>query len=556
MTVLDSPTDSRHAQVRRRPPRWEAALSGVAGAGLALGLTELAAGLFDGMPSLLDSVAAQVIQVLPGGLLTWGIETFGESDRAVIGTSIALVVLLIGAFAGLARRAGRTTDVALFGAFALLGAGATLADINTNFLVVLLVVAVSAGAGFMTMRWLIDVAPPSPSPDPVDDATPATSAGATPPAAPTPPARADDGDHGDAPNVTIDRRKFLAAAGAVGGVAALGVAGGRALAGRSVATAAGPVSVSLPSVAEPLPPVSAATSFDVDGLSPLFVPNEDFYRIDTAVTGPPRVDLSTWEVRVHGQVRNEITLNFDDLVDRGLIEADVTIACVSNEVGGGLVGNARWTGVPLAPLLEEAGVLPGGGQLVGRAVDGFTVGFPTEIAMDGRDAMIAVAMNGEPLPVEHGFPARLIIPGLFGYVSATKWLSDIELTGWDDFDAYWVPRGWSKEGPIKTQSRIDTPTGSVAEGEVVVAGVAWAPTRGIDRVEVRVDDGDWAEAELAEAVNSTTWVQWQLPVTLDSGGHTLTVRATDGTGTTQSQDTVAPHPNGAEGWHSVRVRVG
>ncbi len=554
MTVLDRPTGHDQATSPPRPPRWEAALAGAVGAGLALGLTELAAGVFQGVPSLLDSVAAQLIQVLPGDLLTWGIETFGESDRAIIGSSIALVVVLIGAMAGLARRAGRSTDVALFVAFALVGAGATLADINTNFILVLIVVAVSAGAGWLVMRWLIDAAPISAAVAPRAPATDSWGGGSDDVAGGTDAAA---NDHGDAPGVTLDRRRFLAAAGAVGGVAALGVAGGRALAGRSVASAAGPVNVSLPTVAEPLPAPAAGTSFDVDGLSPLFVPNDDFYRIDTAVTGPPRVDLSSWQVRVHGQVRNEVTLDFDQLVDRGLIESDVTIACVSNEVGGGLVGNARWTGVPLAPLLEEAGVLPGGTQIVGRAVDGFTVGFPTDIAMDGRDAMIAVAMNGEPLPIEHGFPARLIIPGLFGYVSATKWLSDIELTGWDDFDAYWVPRGWSKEGPVKTQSRIDTPSGGSdpAAGEVVVAGVAWAPTRGIERVEVRMDEGDWMEAELADAVNATTWVQWKLPVDMEAGTHTLSVRATDGTGMTQSGDPVAEHPNGAEGWHTVRINV-
>jgi DMSO/TMAO reductase YedYZ molybdopterin-dependent catalytic subunit len=546
MTAVDSPPDHAVAGPARIAA-WRAVLAGAAGAGLALGITEFAAGLLDSVPSLIDAVAAQVIQVLPGDLLTWGIETFGESDRAVIGSVIAVVVLLVGGAAGLARRSGSTADSGLFAAFALLGAGASLADVNTNFFVVLLVVAVAAGAGWWVMRWLVDSSlPASPS---RSRREPAGSDG---------PARPRAGGHpDDRPGVSLDRRAFLAAAGAVGGIAAVGVAGGRALAGRSVATASGPVNVSLPPVADPLAPPPDAASLAVDGLSPLFVPNEDFYRIDTAVTGPPRVDLPTWTLRVHGQVRNEVTLDFEQLVDRGLIESDVTIACVSNEVGGGLVGNARWTGVPLAPLLEEAGVLPGGTQLVGRAVDGFTVGFPTEVAMDGRDAMVAVAMNGEPLPVEHGFPARLIIPGLYGYVSATKWLSDIELTGWDDFDAYWVPRGWSKEGPIKTQSRIDTPTrsSSLAPGETVVAGVAWAPTRGISRVEVRVDDGDWVEARLAEALNDTTWVQWQLPVTLDSGGHTLAVRATDGDGTTQSGEPVPEHPNGAEGWHTVRVQV-
>jgi DMSO/TMAO reductase YedYZ molybdopterin-dependent catalytic subunit len=306
----------------------------------------------------------------------------------------------------------------------------------------------------------------------------------------------------------------------------------------------------------PLPPLPAAADLGIEGLPPFQTPNADFYRIDTALT-VPQVDPATWRLRVTGMVDRELELTFDDLLGRPLVEADVTLTCVSNEVGGGLIGNARWLGARLADLLEEAGVQPGATQLVGRSVDGFTVGFPTEVALDGREALVAVGMNGEPLPIEHGFPARLVVPGLYGYVSATKWLAEIELTTWEAFDAYWVPRGWAKEGPIKTQSRIDVPASlaAVPAGPTAVAGVAWAPTRGIERVEVQVDDGRWAPARLAAPVGEDTWRQWVYEWDATPGGHTLRVRATDGTGQLQTEERAEPIPDGASGWHTIQVRV-
>jgi DMSO/TMAO reductase YedYZ molybdopterin-dependent catalytic subunit len=239
-----------------------------------------------------------------------------------------------------------------------------------------------------------------------------------------------------------------------------------------------------------------------------------------------------------------------------MVERYITISCVSNEVGGGLVGNAKWLGVPLADVLEMAGVSAGAEQVVGRSVDDFTVGFPVDAVFDGRQAMLAVGMNGEPLPFEHGFPARLVVAGLYGYVSATKWLSDIELTTWDGFDAYWIPRGWSKEGPVKTQSRIDTPRGNVGVGPRAIAGVAWAPGRGISAVEVRVDEGAWMQAELSEPLSEEAWRQWNVPWDPSPGSYTLQVRATDGTGQTQTADLAPVAPDGATGYHTVRVNVG
>jgi hypothetical protein len=251
-------------------------------------------------------------------------------------------------------------------------------------------------------------------------------------------------------------------------------------------------------------------------------------------------------------------LSFDELVDLATHEFDVTLSCVSNEVGGELVGNARWQGVPLADLLERAGIGAGATQIVGRSVDGWTAGFPTEVALDGRPALVAVGMNNEPLPISHGFPARLVIAGLYGYVSATKWLQEIELTTWEDFDGYWVPKGWSKEGPMKTSSRIDVPRRGtrIEPGRQPIAGVAWAGERGIGAVEVQLDEGDWLPARLGEELASTTWRQWVLEWDAEAGLHSIRVRAIDGSGETQTEAEAPPDPDGSTGWHLVRVEVG
>jgi DMSO/TMAO reductase YedYZ molybdopterin-dependent catalytic subunit len=300
------------------------------------------------------------------------------------------------------------------------------------------------------------------------------------------------------------------------------------------------------------------TDLGISGLSPIVTPNAEFYRIDTSLL-VPRVDAAAWELSVNGMVDRPLTLTYADLLALPLHERYVTIACVSNEVGGDLVGNALWRGALLRDVLDSAGVRDGATQVVGRSFDGWTCGFPTEWVMtDARDALIAVAMNDEPLPAEHGFPARLIVPGLFGYVSATKWLTNIELTTWEAFDAYWVPLGWAKEGPILTQSRIDVPRSgdTVGGGDVAVAGVAWAPDRGISGVEVRVDDGAWQPAELSTPINHATWVQWRFAWSATSGGHELRVRATDGEGTLQEERATRPPPDGARGHHTISVTVG
>ena len=300
---------------------------------------------------------------------------------------------------------------------------------------------------------------------------------------------------------------------------------------------------------------------DVPGISPYITPitpRDEFYRIDTAVA-PPQVNASNWRLRFTGMVDRPYELTFDDILAMDLSDHVITLSCVSNPVGGSLVGNAVWTGVPLAALLERAGAQSWANQVVGRSVDDFTAGFPTGAVHDGRNAILAIGMNNDFLPVNHGFPARLVVAGLYGYVSAVKWLEEIHLTTWDGFDGYWVPRGWSKRGPIKTQSRIDTPRSNarLRVGETTsVAGIAWAPTRGIERVETKIGGGDWTPCRLGQALGDESWVQWHREWTpAKSGTHGIQVRATDGNGTTQGGFSVPPRPNGAEGRHSLRVEV-
>ena len=353
----------------------------------------------------------------------------------------------------------------------------------------------------------------------------------------------------------LDRRRFLwTAAGGVGLAAgATGLARWLAADDRLDAVRR---AIRLPRPVRPAPPAPAGAELAITGLTPLHVPNSRFYRIDTALR-VPRVDPADWRLEVRGRVDRPFSLTYDELLALPHAEADVTLSCVSNEVGGKLVGNARWQGVPIRELLERAGVHAGADQLVGRSVDGFTAGFPTQRAFEDDDALVAVGMNGKPLPLEHGFPARLVVPGLYGYVSATKWLAAIELATWEELDGFWIPRGWSKEGPIKTQSRIDVPRsrGVLAAGRQPIAGVAWAPTRGIRRVEVRVDDGPWQEARLAAALGDDSWRQWSLAWDPSPGPHEIAVRATDGEGEVQTGERTDIAPDGATGWHTIAVEV-
>jgi DMSO/TMAO reductase YedYZ molybdopterin-dependent catalytic subunit len=515
-------------------------LAGVAGmvaAAVALGVTELISGFRDAHQSLVVIVGNGVIDLSPSFLTRFGIDTFGTGDKPALVVGIIVISLAVGYGIGRAAVARKWIPLAVFDAFAVVGIVAALNDDLADGTVSVFAALLGAAAGVATFYALLAVLRGGVS--------------LAPPPAPSPSLSVRI-EYPTDPHAT--RRAFFAWSGGLTAFAVLAAAGGRTLRGRGRAEAARSEVVLRTPTIEETPGVGLESS--VDDVTPLITPNDDFYRIDTALI-VPQVDPADWSLSIKGMVDDPITLTFDQLLDLATVESTITMACVSNEVGGDLIGNAVWQGLPLGDLLDQAGVQEGATQIVGRSVDGFTVGFPTEVAFDGRPAMVAVGMNGEPLPVPHGFPARLVVSGLYGYISATKWLSEIELTTWDAFDGYWIPRGWSKEAPVKTQSRIDVPRnrGSIDAGPRRIAGVAWATGRGIERVEVQVDDADWIDAELGVALSNDTWRQWVVDWEAEPGSHTIRVRATDGDGETQTDKRSRPDPNGATGWHTVDVDV-
>ena len=515
------------ALVRLRPP-----LAGAVGALAGMGLSELAAGIL-GAPSLVASIGGFVIDNQPPGAKDLVVALFGTNDKLALETLIVVVAAGIGAALGLlAVRRSFLLAAGGFVAFAAAGFLAALRAPSAMPTTALLVAVVAAIGGVRTMSLLLT----------------AGRAGRTATGGPVP-----------IPMPDWSRRRFLLqAAGAAVASTVAGLVGRRLLDGPSAGGgSAQPAALPRPTNEATIP---AGADLAQAGVTPLVMPNERFYRIDTALV-TPSVDVGSWRLRVHGLVDREVSLTYADLAELPLIEQYVTIACVSNEVGGNLVGNAKWTGVRLRDVLAMAGVQAGATQLVGRSVDGWTAGMPTAWIMDpAREPMIALLMNDEPLPRVHGFPARLIVPGLYGYVSATKWLSEIELTTLEGFDGYWVPLGWSKLGPILTQSRIDTPRNGdrVAAGRVAVAGIAWAPDRGVTAVEVSIDGGPWQPAQISVPISDATWVQWLYAWdagAAGSGSHSIEVRATDGDGAVQTPDRTPPAPDGARGHHTIQISV-
>jgi DMSO/TMAO reductase YedYZ molybdopterin-dependent catalytic subunit len=515
-----------------------APLAGLAAAAVAIGTAELVAVLTGSRSAPLVAVGGVVVDTVPGPLKQFAIDVFGVHDKTalLVGTAV-----LLGAFAALVGLLAVRSmvvglaGITLFGALGVAaaltrpGAGPAAAWPSLVGAVLAAVVLWLLIAGPLTIAGTGEpVEVPAATPEPVPDQGNLAGAG---------------------------RRRFLAGVGLVLATATVSGLTGRWLSTRR-GVAAARSAVTLPTPASPAPPVPAGADLALPQLAAYTTPNAAFYRIDTALV-VPQVDPAAWQLRIHGRVRHPITLSFADLLARPMVERDMTLACVSNEVGGDLIGNARWLGVRVKDLLDEADPLDGADQVVGRSADGWTCGTPTSVLRDGRDALLAVGMNGEPLPVEHGFPVRVVVPGLYGYVSACKWVVELELTSFADFDAYWVPRGWSAQGPIKTQSRIDTPRSGnkLPAGPVTVAGVAWAQHRGILRVEVRVDDGPWQPATLAPTVSVDTWVQWSWRWAATPGEHRLQVRATDATGAVQTGQRQPVEPDGATGWHTVPVTV-
>ena len=531
-------TEPTAAPTTRRPRPWLAgATAGLLAGAAGVAVSEALAAVLSGVTSPLLAVGNRAVDATPRPLKELAIETFGSRDKPVLITGVVVTVALLAALAG---AVGVRRPRLALGGFLLLGAVALLAAVTDRaatagavprLLPAVALVVVSAGALLLLLRALRT------SPHRSRQGTAAGGAPTT----------------GEGP-AAFDRRGFLQAATAVGAVAAAGGVVRQAYGGS--AAAAERVDVTLPRPAASAPPLAPGTSLDVRGITPHLTPSSAFYRVDTALSVPD-VPIDGYTLRLHGMVDKEIELTYADLLDRRLVERRITLTCVSNPVGGSYVGNATWLGLPVRDLLAEAGVRDGADAVKSTSADNMTIGTPLHALDDPhRDALIAVGMNGRPLPLKHGFPVRMVVPGLYGYVSATKWLVDLEVTRFADFKAYWSTRGYSVKAPVKTSSRIDVPTSFAhvkAGTQVPVAGVAWSQDRGIKAVEVRVDGGAWHEAELAAADNIDTWRQWVWRWVARPGNHTLEVRATDETGYTQTSRRAPIAPNGSTGWHSVNV---
>ena len=557
----------------KTPSGMRAGIAGVVGAVVAFGIAELVHGLYSSVPSILVSIAQRIVELTPGGLVTAGIELLGKADIPTLIVTVLLGTVAISFFLG--NLAVRHPSLALAGVavLAAIAVAAALADPFVAPAPTIITIAGALLAGAAVTELLLRAAGLRAAIEPAEEPPQAGEPGS----AASPVARAREA--GSDGRIAVGRGGFLLLGGgaAVAGLAAAGV--GRLLGGGTVQSAARPKKLNLPespdgkqpagkgeadkaATHETLPQPPADASIDVPGMPKLITPASSFYLIDTALSSP-RIDVNDWTLSVKGAVDNPVEFSFQDLLGMSTREADITLSCVSNTVGGGLVSNGRWTGVLLSDVLAEAGmsrdkITTASRQLVGRSVDGFTTGFKTDIALDGRNALVAFGLNGSELPVKHGYPVRLVIPGLYGYISATKWLTEIELTNWN-FDAYWVQRTWSKEGPIKTQSRIDTirDGDNLSSGKNPIGGIAWAPHRGIQKVEVSTDGGEtWNIARLAKQLAEDAWRQYVYDWDARAGDYTIQVRATDGNGQTQTTSQAPPHPSGATGYHTIDVTVG
>jgi DMSO/TMAO reductase YedYZ molybdopterin-dependent catalytic subunit len=485
---------------------------------------ELVAGLLSPAVSPITAVGGAVIDAVPPGVKDWAIAWFGTSDKLALLVGMALVIAALAALAGVLEYRRRFAGAAVIAVFGLAGVAAVLtrqqatpAAVAVPLLVALAAVILLRVLTGRLHGWNRAVAG-------VEEQPP--------------------------------RRSFLQLL--AGGAVATAVGGVLASVWRGAATVVieARQQLQLPAAGSAAPPIPAGAEVELDGMEPLVTPNAEFYRIDTALT-VPAIDPEKWVLRVTGLVAEEVELTFADLLAKPLIERHVTIACVSNEVGGDLIGNARWLGWPVRELLALARPQSDADMVLSRSTDGWTASTPLDVLTDNRDAILAIGMNGEPLPLEHGFPVRLVVPGLYGYVSATKWLTELKVTRFADDVAYWTPRGWSDHGPIKISSRIDVPRRGrpVRAGVVAFGGVAWAQHTGIAKVELRVNRGEWHEAELAPGISVDTWYQWKHGIELGPGQYEVQVRATDLAGKAQAEERRAVVPDGATGFHTIRVDV-
>ncbi|QHO69299.1 oxidoreductase [Marisediminicola antarctica] len=527
----------------RRRTLWAALVGGVT-AITTLATAEVVSLFLGGIGNPILAVGSAIVDLVPPAFKTLVIDLFDTADKLVLFISLGLVVLVFAVVAGIVQsRRGRWGE-AVIGLVAVIAIAAAVTRAGATPLHAIPTLA-GAALGILTLRALtarLELwrgAPPA-AVDP-SGSRPA-DARATLPSSVRP---------------GVERRRFLRLAITIGVVSAVVGAGARIA--TAAATAVGDLraAIRLPRAAAPAPAIPADATLDVEGISPFVTSNDAFYRIDTALQ-VPSVDPREWTLRITGMVENDVTIDFDELLALPMQESLITLACVSNQVGGGLIGNAMWLGYPIRELLARARPMPGADMVLSTSIDGFTASTPLEVLLDeSRDALLAVGMNGEPLPLQHGFPVRMVVPGLYGYVSATKWVVSLEVTRFSDRVAYWTPRGWSERGPIKLSSRIDTPTAraSLRAGTVVVAGMAWAQHIGIERVEVRIDGGEWRDAQLARTVSVDTWVQWAYEWDADAGDHVIEVRATDSNGLVQTEEKAPVAPDGATGLDSLTVNV-
>ena len=535
---------------------------------------QFVAGLTGSVGSPVVAVGSASIDLTPPPVKDFAISTFGSNDKSALVTGILVLLAVFAAVIGVAAMRRFRYGVAGLAVFTAIGLAAALSR-PTSGLADALPSLVGGAAGLYAMWRLVGAAREDAGgrvteaeageisgPQEPTDAGGAVAPADGPGAAWVP--RQSAGAAGPSPGgahrvpssvAPSGRRQFLLTSSVA--VIAAGASGlvGRVLAERSSVSKARSA-IKLPPPVQRAPALPSGADLHIPGLSSFVTPSNSFYRVDTALV-LPQVPPSSWQLRIHGMVAHEMTLTFDDILKLPLLEDWVTLCCVSNPVGGPYVGNALWLGTSLSKLLRAAGIRAGAEQLLCTSTDGFTSGTPVQTVMDGRDAMLAIAMNGTPLPVAHGFPARLVVPGLYGYVSACKWVTDIKVTTWAGEFAYWATRGWSQQAPIKTESRIDVPNGSatVRAGRTQVAGVAWAQHKGIEAVEVRVDGGGWNEARLAAVPGVDTWRQWVFEWDATRGNHVIEARATDKTGYTQTSALAPPPPNGATGYPTVTVSV-
>ena len=525
--------------------RWVLpAAAGVASVAFGTGVGELAAAVIAPASSPFVVVGSLLIDVAPSWAKDAAIALFGTGDKAALLIGIGIVLVAVAGAAGVLEARRPPFGRVLVGLLGVVGAVAASTRANASMLAIA-PSAIAAIAAVLALQFLVRRLPATDAakPDPGADADRRPETPVSPAPAPRPAAAG------------VDRRRFLGWAGGATVLGALAAMGGYALQAGSRAVSAIRDTIALPSPAASAN-VPAAAELGIDGLAPVVTPNAQFYRIDTALA-VPSVDPSTWSLRIHGMVERDVTLTWDELLALPLEESVTTLACVSNEVGGGLIGNAVWLGYPIREMLARAAPSADADMVLSRSIDGFTASTPLPVLEDDRNAILAVGMNGEPLPPEHGFPVRMVVPGLYGYVSATKWVTDLEVTRFDAASAYWTDRGWSPLGPIKLSSRIDVPRAgqSLSAGPITVAGVAWHQHVGIDGVDVQVDDGPWQPAILATAISIDTWVQWRYEWDALAGTHTLRVRATGADGEVQTTKRQGVVPDGATGLHERTVEV-